>query len=150
MSLSFLRCKMQLTSELATEDCGRNYLKSSCFSHVPGKNKLFFQLFILYWGIVVHSLSRVWLFANPWTAAHHTFLPFTISQSLLKLMPIESVMPSNHLTLCCPLLLPSVFPSIRVLYLLPIIYASLWFPQTQLSINMITFSFSLLRVIFEA
>ena len=105
---------MQLTSELATEDCGRNYLKSSCFSHVPGKNKLFFQLFILYWGIVVHSLSRVWLFANPWTAAHHTFLPFTISQSLLKLMPIESVMPSNHLTLCCPLLLlPSIFPSIR-------------------------------------
>ena len=56
----------------------------------------------------------------------------------------------NRVILCCPLLLPSVFPSIRVLYLLPIIYASLWFPQTQLSINMITFSFSLLRVIFEA
>ena len=53
--------------------------------------------------------------ATPWTAAHQTSLSFTISWSLLKLMSIESVMPSNHLILCCPLLLlPSVFPSIRV------------------------------------
>ena len=52
---------------------------------------------------------------TPWTAALHTFLSFTISQSLLKLMSIELVMPSNHLILCHPLLpLPSVFPSIRV------------------------------------
>ena len=52
---------------------------------------------------------------TPWTAAHQTSLPFTISQSLLKFMSIESVIPSNHLTLCHPLLLkPSVFPSIRV------------------------------------
>ena len=51
----------------------------------------------------------------PWTAAHQSSLSFTISQSLLKFMPIESVMPSNHLILCYPLLLlPSVFPSIRV------------------------------------
>ena len=51
----------------------------------------------------------------PWTAAHQAPLSFTISQSLLKLMFIESVMPSNHLILCLPLpLLPSVFPSIRV------------------------------------
>ena len=65
--------------------------------------------------IVVQSLSHVWLFANPWTAAHLAFLSFTISWSLLKLMPIESVMPSNHLILCCPLLLlSSIFPSIRV------------------------------------
>ena len=50
-----------------------------------------------------------------WTAAHQAFLPFTISQSLLKLMSIESMMPSNHLILCCPLLFPlSIFPSIRV------------------------------------
>ena len=64
---------------------------------------------------VVQSLSHVWLFATPWTAACQTSLSFTISQSLLKLMFIESVMPSNHLTLCCPLLLlPSIFPSIRV------------------------------------
>ena len=52
--------------------------------------------------------------ATPWTAACQTFLSFTNSQSLLKLMSIESVMPSNHLILCCPLLLPSIFPSIRV------------------------------------
>ena len=45
MSLSFLRCKKQLIPELATDDCGRNYLKSSCFSHVSGKNKLFFSTF---------------------------------------------------------------------------------------------------------
>ena len=56
--------------------------------------------------------SHVLLFANPWTAARQTSLSFTISQSLLKLMSIESMMPSNHLILCCPL--PSVFPSIRV------------------------------------
>ena len=59
-------------------------------------------------------LSHVRLFATPWTAACHTSLSFTISWSLLKLMSIESVIPSNHLTLCHPLLLASVFPSIRV------------------------------------
>ena len=53
--------------------------------------------------VVVQSLSHAWLFATPWTAAHQSFLSFTISQSLLKLMSIESVMPSNHLVLCCPL-----------------------------------------------
>ena len=51
---------------------------------------------------------------TPWTAAHQSLLFFTISWSLLKLMPIESVMPPNHLILCHPLLLPSVFPSIRI------------------------------------
>ena len=50
----------------------------------------------------------------PWTAAHQASLFFTISRSLLKLMSIESMMPSNHLILCRPLLLPSVFPTIRV------------------------------------
>ena len=63
----------------------------------------------------VQSLSYVWLFATPWTAACQASLSITNSQSLLKLMSIPSVMPSNHLTLCCPLLLlPSIFPSIRV------------------------------------
>ena len=63
----------------------------------------------------VQSLSRVQLFATPWTAAHQASLSITNSQSLLKLMSIKSVMPSNHLILCRPLLLPpSVFPSIRV------------------------------------
>ena len=63
----------------------------------------------------VQSLSHVRLFATPWTAAHQASLSITNSQGLLKLMSIELVMPSNHLILCCPLLLsPSVFPSIRV------------------------------------
>ena len=64
---------------------------------------------------LVQWLSRVWLFAIPWTAAHQAFLSIINSQSLLKLMSINSVMPSNHLILCCPLLLtPSIFPSIGV------------------------------------
>ena len=65
--------------------------------------------------VVVQSLSRVQLFATPWTAAHQASLSFTISQSLLRLMSIESAIPSNHLIFCHPLhLLPSIFPSIRV------------------------------------
>ena len=65
--------------------------------------------------IVVQLLSGVWLFVTPWTAACHASLSFTVFQSLLKLTSIESVMPSNHLILCHPLLLlPSIFPSIRV------------------------------------
>ena len=64
---------------------------------------------------VVQFHSHVWLFATPWTAAHQASLSSTISWSFLKLMSIESVMPSNHLILCRPLLLPpSIFPSIRV------------------------------------
>ena len=63
----------------------------------------------------VQSLSRVRLFVTPWTAACQASLSITNSQSLPKLMSIESVMPSNHLILCHPLLLlPSIFPSIRV------------------------------------
>ena len=63
----------------------------------------------------VQSLSGVWLFVTPWTAARQATLSITTSQSLLKLMSIELVMPSNHLILFRPLLLPpSVFPSIRV------------------------------------
>ena len=63
----------------------------------------------------VQSLSQVRLFVTPWTAARQASLIITNSWSLLKLMSIESVMPSNHLILCHPLLLlPSVFPSIRV------------------------------------
>ena len=62
----------------------------------------------------VQLLSRVQLFATPWTAAHQASLSITSFWSLLKLMSIESVMPSNHLILCRPLLLPSIPPSIRV------------------------------------
>ena len=63
----------------------------------------------------VQLLSHVQLFVTPWTAAHQASLSITNSWSLLKLMSIESVMPSNYLILCRPLLLlPSIFPSIRV------------------------------------
>ena len=64
----------------------------------------------------VQSLSHVLLFATPWTAARQASLSITNFQSLLKLMSIEPVVPSNHLIFCCPLLLllPSIFPSIRV------------------------------------
>ena len=65
--------------------------------------------------VAFQLLSRGWLFVTPWTTAHQASLSFTISQSLLKLMSIESVMPSNHLIICGPLLLlPSIIPSIRV------------------------------------
>ena len=63
----------------------------------------------------VQSLSHVWLFATPWTAALQASLFITNSRSLLRLMSFESLMPSNHLILCHPLfLLPSIFPNIRV------------------------------------
>ena len=65
--------------------------------------------------IVILLLNHVLLFATPWSAAPQASLSFTTSQSLLKLLSIESVMPSNHLILCRPLLLPSIFPSIRVI-----------------------------------
>ena len=62
----------------------------------------------------VQSLGQVQFFVTPWTAARQAILSITNSQSLLKLMSVESVMPSNHLILCRPfLLLPSIFPSIR-------------------------------------
>ena len=80
----------------------------------PGKLSMlclvkFFSLFV-----VVQLLSHVQLFATPWTATCQASLSITNSWSPPKLMSIESVMPSNHLILCHPLLLPSIFPSIRV------------------------------------
>ena len=66
---------------------------------------------------IVQSLSHVQLFATTWTAAHQASMSFTISWGLFKFMSIESVMPSNHFILCCPLrLLPSIFTSIRVFF----------------------------------
>ena len=75
------------------------------------KNKYFSICYVFF--VVVQLLSHIQLFGIPWTALHQASLSFTISQSLLKFMSIESVMPSNRLILCLPLLLPSVFPSIR-------------------------------------
>ena len=78
----------------------------------------------------VQSLSRVRLLATPWTAAHQASLSITNSRSLSKFMSIESVMPSNHLILCHPLLLlPSIFASIRVFSnesVLPIRWPKYW------------------------
>ena len=77
--------------------------------------RLFFHLPLTGINIsLVQSLGHVWLFATPWTAARQASLSITNSQSLLKLMSVEFVMPSNHLILCRPLLLPpSIFPSIK-------------------------------------
>ena len=69
------------------------------------------------YSVVIQLLSHVWLFATPWTAEQQASLSFSISQSLLKFTSIELVMLPNHLILCCHLLLlPSIFPIIRVLY----------------------------------
>ena len=67
------------------------------------------------WFVIIQLLNHVWLFVTPWTTAHPAFLSFTISLSLLKLVPIESMMLSNHLKFCptC-FLVPSIFPCIRV------------------------------------
>ena len=78
----------------------------------------------------VQSLCCVQLFATPWTAAHQASLSITNSRNLLYLMSMESVMPSNHLILCHPLLLPpSIFPSIKVFSsesVLPIMWPKYW------------------------
>ena len=78
--------------------------------------KYIFAILCCYYTAFVAALplSHVQLFATPWTAAPQASLSFTISQSLHKLISIESVTPSNHLLFCCPLLLLSVFPSIKV------------------------------------
>ena len=67
--------------------------------------------------VVVQSLRHVQLFETPWPAAYQASQSFTVSRSLLKLMSIESMMPSSHLILCHPLLLlPSIFPNIGIVY----------------------------------
>ena len=86
------------------------------FSHYSYHVTLIFQTPFFLAFHSVQSLSRVRLFATPWTAACQASLSFTVSWCLLRLMSTESVMLSNHLTLCCLLLpLPSIFPSIGVL-----------------------------------
>ena len=84
------------------------------FSCIIACNSNLFLLLMYRFFVVFQLLSRVWLLATPWTAAFQASLSFTIPQSLHKLMSIESMI-SNHLILCRPLLLlPSIFPSIRV------------------------------------
>ena len=88
----------------------RNHCHTSlCKSEAHGRMVRFTYI------VVVQSLSCVWLFVTPWTAAPQASLSFTVSWSLLKLVSIESMVPSNHLILCCPLLLlPSLSPSIHI------------------------------------
>ena len=123
MSLSYTFRDYNLSQGLEIVVLPRNKiaLKTSQLAKLvwlSDKNKqlLFWSVsFLVSYLSSVWLLSRVWLFAAPWTAAHQTSLSITNSQSLLKLISIESVMPSNHLILCCSLLLPpSIFPSIRV------------------------------------
>ena len=71
---------------------------------------------VVQWFVVVQSLSRVWLFATPWTATHQASLSFTTSRNLLKLLSLEWVTPSNYLIFCHSILLHSMFPSIRLFF----------------------------------
>ena len=86
------------------------FIKRLCSSSLLSALRVVSSAFVVF----VQLLSCVWLFATPWTAAHQASLSITISQSLLKLISIESVMPSSCLVLFHSLLLPSIFPSTRV------------------------------------
>ena len=109
-----------LPNELgSTQNSGWNSVLIVCFS----LSCLFYTVLLvmferpnsrLHLLFCVQLLSHIQPSATPWTASHQVFLSFTISQSVLKLMSTELVMQSNHLLPCCPLLLPSIFPSIRV------------------------------------
>ena len=105
-----------MTTAVFTRSLLEALRKGSTCSSLPSwkeANIWFFRLFY-YYTVVVQSLSHIWLFATLWTAARQASLSFTISWSLLKLTSIELVIPSDHLILCCPLVLPpSIFPSIR-------------------------------------
>ena len=103
----------RMLSAASSEACTRGslckveYYVCSCYLFKGETNSVQFSSF--------QSLSRIWLFVTPWTAACQASLSITNSWSLLKVMSIKSVMPSNYLIICCPLLLlPSIFPSIRV------------------------------------
>ena len=110
----FTRCPaISLHSNLTTASAHPRFsldsLVSNWFSLHASSGRVAWLLF------PVRSLSHVQSFVTPWTVAHQASLSFTISLSFLRLMSTESVIPSNHLTLCRPLLLlPSIFPSIRV------------------------------------
>ena len=113
--MHFLKVKLPNIPIIFDEEKNLKY----CSWKLSKSQSNFFFCF-LFWRIKpaqfnsVPSLSRIWLFATPWTAAHQAALSITNSWSLPKLMSIESVMPSNHLILCYPLLAPSIFPNIRV------------------------------------
>ena len=97
--------------ELCSPSLKVEYLQKSFEIFLYGRFVSPLQLTNIFNHQSVQSFSRVPLFVIPWTAARQASLSITNSQSLLKLTSIESVMPSNHLILCCPLLLPSSFPA---------------------------------------
>ena len=88
--------------------------RHSLIKHYPRFLLVLHFTFYIWSFVIVQLLSCVQLFETPWTAAHQASLSFVISSNLLKLMSVESGMPSNQHTLCHPLLWPSIFPSIRV------------------------------------
>ena len=93
---------------------GHHLLRNHCHTSLY-KPKAHSMMVWFTYIVDVQSLNRASLLATPWTAAHQASLSFTISWSVLKLVSIESMMPSNHLILCCPLLLlPSIFPNICI------------------------------------
>ena len=102
---------IELSSEGNRNSCGTRLTGFD-----PGSASYYWtSLNLSFCKVPVQLLSRVRLFVTPWTAARQDSLSITSSHSLLKLGSIESVMPSNHLILCCPLLPPSVFPASRSL-----------------------------------
>ena len=103
-----LKNELKWSSHIATVDV---YVKCVHKIHFPGNSHSHIKGTIF---SSFQSLSRVWLFATPWIAAHQASLSITNSRSLPKPKSIESVMPSSHLILCHPLLLPLILPSIRV------------------------------------
>ena len=105
-SLSYrFQNKISLTDEMKLGLLGRKTREKETINH-PITNTNQFSL--------IQSLSRVRLLVTPWTTARQASLSITNSRSLLKLLSTESVMPSNYLILCCPLLPPSIFPNVRV------------------------------------
>ena len=105
-----------ITKEITLVNMFKSGIFGQYWNDCSLKKAFYFNYFQYHQFSSVQLLSHVWLFATPWTAAHHPSLSITNSQSLLKLMSVESMMPSNRLILCCPLLLPpSIFPNIRVL-----------------------------------
>ena len=100
--------EMSLKSRESIRSHTNNLTFSYCIGQGSPKKRNYLRMYVL----LVHSLSRVQLFATPWIAARQASLSISNSQSSLRLRSIESVMPSSHLILCCPLLLPpSIFPS---------------------------------------
>ena len=112
-SVTITRYKGFLVMNSATNQQLFNVILHSNITKLFSERSEVIQLYLPFCS--VQSLSCVQLFATPWTAACQASLSITTSRSLLKLLSVESVMPSNHLILCHPLLLlPSIFPSIRV------------------------------------